>query len=80
VAPSQLDQLLAQEKAGIVRQVITELNSDRDREVLLRFYLREEEKEQICADLGLSSLHFNRVLFRARERYKQLFEKLTREK
>jgi hypothetical protein len=29
----------------------------------------------ICRDLQLSDLHFNRVLFRARQRYKELFEK-----
>ena len=28
----------------------------------------------ICRDLGLTSLHFNRVLFRARERYRELFD------
>ena len=74
-APSQLEELLLREKARIVRQVINELKSDRDREVLFRFYIAEEEKERICTDLGLSSLHFNRVLYRARQRYKELYEK-----
>jgi RNA polymerase sigma-70 factor, ECF subfamily len=74
-APNQLDALLQQEKAAIVRQVIDELPTDRDRQVLLRYYIEEHEKEQICADLGLTSLHFNRVLHRARERYRQLYEK-----
>jgi hypothetical protein len=27
----------------------------------------------------LTSLHFNRVLFRARERYKELYERIVRE-
>ena len=27
----------------------------------------------ICRDLNLSDLHFNRVLFRARQRYRELF-------
>jgi RNA polymerase sigma-70 factor, ECF subfamily len=74
-APSQLEELLRREKARVVRQVINELKSDRDREVLFRFYIAEEEKERICTDLGLSSLHFNRVLYRARQRYKELYEK-----
>src|SRR5262249_19113309 len=55
-APSQLEELLRKEKAKIVRQVINELKSDRDRQVLFRFYIAEEEKEQICADLGLTAL------------------------
>jgi RNA polymerase sigma-70 factor (ECF subfamily) len=74
-APSQLDQVLQKERAGTVRQVLSEMETERDRQILLRFYIVEEEKEQICVDLGLSDLHFNRVLFRARQRFKQLYEK-----
>jgi RNA polymerase sigma-70 factor, ECF subfamily len=72
--PRQLDNLLEREKAAMVRRVLDEMNR-RDREVLCRFYLAEEDKESICARCGLSSLHFNRVLFRARERYRSLYEK-----
>jgi RNA polymerase sigma-70 factor (ECF subfamily) len=57
-----------------VRKVLGELKSERDRQVLFRFYVAEEEKEKICASLGLTSLHFNRVLFRARERFRELYE------
>ena len=70
----QLDALLEKEKAALIRQVLAEM-TDRDRQVLCRFYLREEDKESICSRLQLSSLHFNRVLYRARERYRTLFEK-----
>jgi RNA polymerase sigma-70 factor (ECF subfamily) len=69
-----LTRLLAAEKAGLVRRLIGELSSDRDRQVLHRFYIAEEEKERICADLGLSGQDFNVVLFRARQRYRKLFE------
>lgn len=61
----------------MIRRVLNGLTTDRDREVLFRFYINEERKEQICADLGLSDLHFNRVLHRARQRYKELYEKFT---
>jgi len=73
-APDQLSLLLQKEKAKAIRQVLKELKSERDREVLYRFYIAEEEKDQICTDLGLSSLHFNRVLYRARERFRELCE------
>lgn len=66
-----LDALLDRERAELARQVIGELTTARDREVLLRFYVAEEEKERIEADLGLSSLQLNRVLHRARQRYKE---------
>jgi RNA polymerase sigma-70 factor (ECF subfamily) len=76
-APNQLERLLADEGAGIARKVLSELDSHRDREVLFRFYVAEETKARICADLGLSSLHFNRVLFRARGRYRALYETIA---
>lgn len=69
----QLSDLLKKEDAGLVRQVIQELGTQRDRDILLRFYIAEEDKERISADFGLSSLQFNRVLHRARERYRELY-------
>ncbi len=73
-APGQLSKLLAQERAAAVRGVLAELRNDRDREILSRYYIADEAKEDICRDLELTDLHFNRVLFRARQRYKELFE------
>lgn len=63
-----------EEESALVRRLIGELETDRDRQILYRFYIAEEDKERICADLDLSSLHFNRVLFRARQRFKDLLE------
>ncbi len=73
-APSQESRALLDEEAAQVRRLIGELQGDRDRQLLYRFYIVEEAKESICADLELSSLHFNRVLFRARQRFKTLLE------
>lgn len=69
----QLADLLKKEDSGLVRRVIQELGTQRDRDILLRFYIAEEDKERISADFGLSSLQFNRVLHRARERYRELY-------
>lgn len=68
----QLHGVLARERAQAVRRLLGELGTSRDRQILYRFYLAEDDKEDICADLGLSSLHFNRVLYRARERFREL--------
>lgn len=70
--PDPLDTALRRDEARRVRQLLAELEPERDRQVLFRFYLAEEPKERICADYGLSSLHFNRVVHRARERFRQL--------
>lgn len=72
--PDQLDRVLQEEEILKVRRLIGELGTDRDRQILFRFYVAEEGKERICADLGLDSLHFNRVLFRARQRFKELLQ------
>jgi RNA polymerase sigma-70 factor (ECF subfamily) len=79
-APDQLQELLRKEKADLVRQVFKEMPNERDIQVLYRFYIADDEKEQICADLGLTSLHFNRVLHRARERFRELYERVMRNK
>jgi RNA polymerase sigma-70 factor (ECF subfamily) len=76
--PSPLQSVLADEEAAMVRRLIGELPNDRDRELLMRYYVGDEDKETICADLGLESLHFNRVLFRARQRFKELLERFQK--
>ena len=57
-----------------MRQVLDELSQERDREVLIRFYIDQVDKERICAELELSSEAFNQVLFRARRRFRKLWE------
>jgi len=73
-----LSVLLEKERSTIVRRILKELKSERDRQILFRFYISEEDKEIICADLGLSSQHFNRVLYRARERFRELCQQVKR--
>jgi hypothetical protein len=41
----------------------------RDREVLERFYLREEPRTSIRESLKLTDMQFNQVLWRARQRF-----------
>jgi RNA polymerase sigma-70 factor (ECF subfamily) len=60
--------------ADVVRRLLREMSSPRDREVLVRFYLKEEERSTLCRSLGLTDLQFNRVIFRARERFRELLE------
>lgn len=71
-AQGQLDRMLQVEEAAIVRRLLSQIVPDRYRQILQRFYLAGEDKDRICADLGLGDLHFNRVLFRARRRFREL--------
>ncbi len=70
------DQSQSDANTRAVRRVLHGLGSLRDREVLVRFYLDEESKQDICAALGLDEFGFNRVIFRARERLRRLLENI----
>lgn len=72
-APSQLEEILKQEKARVVRQIINELKIERDRDLVFRYYIAEEDKEKICADLHLTRTQFNNVIYRAIARFKELY-------
>ena len=78
--PDPSDCLLAGERVQMVHEILEGLETERQRQILQRFYIREEPKESICRDLGLSSLHFNRVLYNARERYKEIYLRRESEK
>ena len=44
----------------------------RDREVLIRFYLKEQTPAQICRDLGLTATQFRLTKSRAKARFTEL--------
>jgi RNA polymerase sigma-70 factor (ECF subfamily) len=73
--PDPLEELMRKEEADLVRQILEEMPNKRDSQVLFRFYIAEDEKEQICADLGLTGIRLNLVLHRARGRYRELYER-----
>lgn len=78
--PSQLDRLLQDQRKVLAHRVLASMPSHRDRTVLSRFYIADDDKDRICEDLGLSSHHFNQVLCRARERFRKLLEEMEGER
>jgi RNA polymerase sigma-70 factor, ECF subfamily len=58
---------IAHQKVTLMRQVLREM-SDRDFEVLSRFYLREQLPQQVCAEMGLTQAQFQLVKSRAKAR------------
>lgn len=76
--PDPLTALLRSERAQVTRGLLAELGVARDREVLLRYYIAEESSQRICADLDMGTDHFYRVLHRARQRFRRLWEERTR--
>jgi RNA polymerase sigma-70 factor (ECF subfamily) len=66
------DQIEREELARLVRDSMGELSQPRDRQLLRRFYLGEEEKDALCREFGVTPAHFDRVLYRARQRFAAL--------
>lgn len=60
---------------AVLDSALEQLAIERDREILRRFYLHDEEKDRICQDMDLSAPHFDRVLYRAKQRMRELINK-----
>ncbi|MBT8102513.1 MAG: sigma-70 family RNA polymerase sigma factor [Gammaproteobacteria bacterium] len=73
-APRPFQFVAREQSIETVRAMLRTMPIARDRELLTRYYVRDENKEDICKALNLDSLHFNRVLFRAKGRFKKLLE------
>jgi len=64
-----------EKKIGLrVRRLLEAMNVPRDREILIRLYLNDEDRETICRDLALDADQFDKVLHRARARLRTLIE------
>lgn len=77
--PGPLRRLLASEEARLAEELLQQLPSPRDREVLLRFCVGEEDRGSICTALGLSRPQLNLILFRARKRFQAMYEAARKE-
>ena len=62
-------------RAKCVRELMGKLPMPRDREVLERFYLKEEARSAIRESMNLTELQFNQVLWRARQRFAEILRK-----
>ena len=62
----------ASETARLVRQSVAQLGQPRDQMVLREHYLDGVDKASLCDRHGVSSAHFDRILFNARKRLRKL--------
>ena len=56
------------EKVELMRGVLMCL-SERDREILTRFYLDEQSQEQICREMGLTTSEFRAIKSQAKDHF-----------
>ena len=78
-----LESLHAHSSAGIeqemvparqVKSALESLPTERDRLIVKRFYLDEEDKDVLCREFKLTATQFDRVICRARLRMRALLE------
>ena len=67
------------QQEDIVRRILAEL-SERDREILTRFYLREQSQGYICSEMSLSETQFRLLKSRAKARFGELGKKKLAQK
>ncbi len=65
--------LLAEERRNIALKILNSL-PERDREVLLRFYVHEATAEEIMSDMSLTPTQFRLIKSRAKQRYTLLVQ------
>ena len=72
--PRQFQQIAKEQTTSAVHKLLNAMPVERDRELLIRLYVYDQDRKEICRALGLDSLHFNRVLFRAKGRFRKILE------
>ncbi len=73
------ERAICQQREDMVRRILAEL-SERDREILTRFYLREQSQGYICTEMELSETQFRLLKSRAKARFGELGKKKLTQK
>ena len=68
-----------QQKVDFMVEILNQL-SERDREILTRFYLHEETQEEICEGMNLSETQFRLLKSRAKARFGDLGKRKLQQK
>lgn len=67
------DILLRHNQAMMVKTVVRSLDKKRDRDIMFRLFVKGQDKSLICQELKLDKSHFDRVLYRAKQRFRKLW-------
>ena len=65
---------MIRQKADLMKSVLGAL-SERDRDILVRFYLKEQTQEQICREMSLTETQFRLLKSRAKAKFGELGRK-----
>lgn len=70
------EEMVLQQQREIVRLTLARL-SEREGEILTRFYLQEQTEVQICLEMGLTHTQYRLLKWRSKARFAQLSRKET---
>jgi RNA polymerase sigma-70 factor, ECF subfamily len=65
---------MIKEKAELMKSALADL-SKRDRDILVRFYLKEQSQEQICEEMSLTETQFRLLKSRAKAKFGEIGRK-----
>jgi RNA polymerase sigma-70 factor, ECF subfamily len=68
-----------QQKVDFMQEILNQL-SERDRDILTRFYLHEETQEEICQQMDLTETQFRLLKSRAKARFGELGKRKLQQK
>jgi DNA-directed RNA polymerase specialized sigma subunit len=66
--------MIFRERRDLVRWTLAQL-SEREREILSRFYMQEQTQQQICLEMGLTHTQYRLLKWRSKARFGQLSRK-----
>ncbi|MDP2561949.1 RNA polymerase sigma factor [Psychrobium sp. 1_MG-2023] len=69
---SGFDCVVTDDNTRLLTNAIDSLPTERDRQLLTSYFLHQQEKKTVCDQLNLTSSQFDRVLFRAKSRLKEV--------
>jgi RNA polymerase sigma-70 factor (ECF subfamily) len=70
---------VSRQKIELMQRILMSL-SERDREILTRFYLHEQTQEQICEEMNLTETQFRLLKSRAKARFGELGKRRLQQK
>jgi len=74
-APTALAALLLRERRGMIVDALAAMHPARDGLILYRLYMLDHDRERIRDDFGLTASGFDRVLCRARARFRRFLSR-----
>ena len=77
ISQNQYRTLIKERASNAVRLLLDSMDNPRDKKLLHSFYIQEKDKADVCAELDLSLRHFDKVLYRAKQRFKSLLTQNT---